>query len=271
MPQTNIFKQALRAGTPQIGLWSTLSSPFVTELIAGAGFDWIMLDTEHAPSDVTTLWRQLQAVGCDPQHQPSAVVRPAWNDAVMIKRYLDLGAQTLLIPFVQNADEARAAVAAMRYPPHGVRGMGGATRASRYGRDTAYAQQAEEQLCLLVQAETEEALARIEEIAAVDGVDGIFVGPGDLSASMGLHGQVTHPRVNAAVDDAIARIRACGKAPGILMADEARARACLDQGALFVAVATDLVLLRQSADAAAARYRTPAAGHAPAVSDSTRY
>ncbi|WP_422650315.1 4-hydroxy-2-oxo-heptane-1,7-dioate aldolase [Cupriavidus sp. H18C1] len=257
----NHFKKALRAGQSQIGVWSTIPSPFVSELIGGAGYDWVLLDTEHTPTDVPLMLSQLQAVaaaqpapGSPPTH---AVVRPAWNDPVLIKRYLDIGAQTLLLPFVQNAQEAEAAVRAIRYAPEGIRGMGGSTRASNFGRTTDYAARAAEELCLLVQVETAEALAQIEAIAAIDDIDGIFIGPADLSASLGYPGQARHPAVNQAIDDAIRRIRACGKAPGILMVDEARARQCLDLGAQFVAVALDTVLLRDGLDGTAARFRTP--------------
>jgi len=255
MPSTNHFKHALTAKKPQIGLWSTLPYPFISELLAGAGFDWLMLDTEHAPSDPVLMLQQLQAVQAERDRPTSAVVRPAWNDPVLIKQYLDIGAQSLLLPFVQNRAEAEAAVAATRYPPRGIRGMGGTMRASRFGRDAGYVAQAERELCVLVQVETVEALAQLEEIATVDGIDGVFIGPGDLSASMGVAGQVNHPTVRAAIDDAIARILACGKAPGILMIDEPRARECLALGALFVAVATDQVLLRKSADDVAARFQ----------------
>lgn len=261
MLPVNHFKRALRAGQPQIGLWSTIPSPFVSELIGGAGYDWVLLDTEHTPTDVPLMLNQLQAVaaaqpapGSLPTH---AVVRPAWNDPVLIKRYLDIGAQTLLLPFVQNAGEAQAAVRAIRYAPEGIRGMGGSTRATNFGRTTDYVARAAEELCLLVQVETAEALEQIEAIAAIDGIDGIFIGPADLSASLGYPGQARHPAVNQAIDDAIRRIRACGKAPGILMVDEARARQCLDLGAQFVAVALDTVLLRDGLDATAARFRTP--------------
>ena len=196
------------------------------------------------------------AAGC--RNHTHGVVRPAWNDLVLIKRYLDIGAQTLLLPFVQNADEARAAVAAMRYAPRGIRGMGGSMRASDFGRDAAYVRDAENELCLLVQVETAEALEQIEAIAAVEGVDGIFIGPADLSASMGFPGEANHPTVRAAIDDAIRRIRAAGKAPGILVVDEARARECLALGAQFVAVGMDMLLLRQAADGLAARFRPDA-------------
>ena len=259
MLAVNHFKRALRAGQPQIGVWSTIAAPAVCELVAGAGYDWMMLDTEHTPTDVPLMLQQLQAVaaaqppgGSLPTH---AVVRPAWNDPVLIKRYLDIGAQTLLLPFVQNAQEAEAAVRAMRYAPQGMRGMGGSTRASNFGRTRDYLARAADELCLLVQVETGAALEQIEAIAAVDGVDGIFIGPADLAASLGLPGQTLHPVVSGAIDDAIRRIRACGKAPGILMVDEVRARECLALGAQFVAVALDTLVLRDGLDATARRYR----------------
>ncbi len=268
MLPANTFKRALREGRPQIGLWSTIPSPFVCEMIGGAGYDWVLLDTEHTPTDVPLMLGQLQAVaaalpapGTLPVH---AVVRPACNDAVLIKRYLDLGAQSLLLPFVQNAQQARNAVRAMRYAPQGMRGMGGSTRAANFGRTADYVARAADELCLLVQVETAEALEQIEAIAAVDGVDGIFIGPADLSASLGYPGQARHPVVNRAIDQAIARIRACRKAPGILMVDEARARECLELGAQFVAVALDTLLLRDGLDAAAARFRKgPLAANPP--------
>lgn len=268
----NHFKQALRAGRAQIGLWSTIPSPYICELIGGAGYDWVLLDTEHTPTDVPLMLAQLQAVAAAqpaPATLPThAVVRPAWNDPVLIKRYLDIGAQTLLLPFVQNAQEAQAAVRAIRYAPAGIRGMGGSTRASNFGRTADYVARAGEELCLLVQVETAEALEQIEAIADIEGVDGIFIGPADLSASLGYPGQARHPVVDKAIDDAIRRIRACGKAPGILMVDAQRARECLDLGAQFVAVALDTVLLRDGLDAAATRFRgqAPGVAMAPATS-----
>lgn len=269
MPYINHFKHALRAGRAQIGIWSTIPSPFVCELIGGAGYDWVLLDTEHTPTDVPLMLQQLQAVAAAhpaPDAPPThPVVRPAWNDPVLIKRYLDIGAQTLLLPFVQNAQEAQAAVRAIRYAPEGIRGMGGSTRASNFGRITDYVARAAEELCLLVQVETGEALEQIEAIAAIDGIDGIFIGPADLSASLGHPGQMHHPEVKRSIDDAIGRIRACGKAPGILMVDEPRARECLDLGAQFVAVALDTILLRNGLDAAAARFRGQTAAEKPAA------
>ena len=272
MPTPNLFKRALLAGEPQIGLWSTLPSPYVSELLAGSGFYWLLLDTEHTPTDVPQMVQQLQAVeaaqtrsGCTPTQ---TVVRPAWNDQVLIKRYLDIGAQTLLLPFVQNADEARAAVQAVRYAPEGVRGMGGSMRASNFGRDGAYVAEAAHEICVLVQVETREALDNLEAIAQVDGVDGVFIGPADLSASLGYAGQSTHPDMLATIDQAIARIRACGKAPGILAVTPQRAQQCLELGALFVAVGMDMLLLRSTADALAARFK-PA--HITAATAATMY
>lgn len=252
----NRFKRALLSGQPQIGVWSALASHYTAEILAGAGFDWVMLDTEHAPNEVAMVLQQLQAVAAEHERPASAVVRPAWNDPVLIKRFLDIGAQTLLLPYVQSRAEAAAAVTAMRYPPSGTRGVGGATvRATRFGRSTDYMQRGEAELCLLVQVETATALDNLEAIASVDGVDGVFVGPADLAASLGHPGNPGHPVVRAAVDDAIRRIRACGKAPGVLMIDEVRARECLALGALFVAAAVDMVILTRGVDAVAGRFR----------------
>lgn len=257
---SNTFKQALARGEAQIGAWSTLPYPLVSELIGGAGYDWLLLDTEHTPSDPSNMVGLLQALGAATpavgRPHTMAVVRPAWNDPVLIKKYLDIGAQTLLLPFVQSAHEAEAAVAATRYPPQGMRGMGGAMRASAFGRIVNYASEAAEEICVLVQAETMTAIDRIEEIASVPGVDGIFIGPADLSASMGYTGQPRHPKVTLVINDAIRRIQACGKAPGILMVDEQRAAECLEIGALFVAVAMDTVILRTGFDKAATRFTT---------------
>lgn len=255
----NHFKRALAAGVPQIGLWSTLPDPYVSEIVAGAGFDWVLLDTEHTPTDVPHMLHQLQAVSAavpaDAARRTSAVVRPDWNDTVLIKRYLDIGAQSLLLPFVQDAEQARSAVRATRYAPGGVRGMGGSTRASNFGRIGDYVKTAQDELCVLVQVETGEALDQLDAILEVEGIDGVFIGPADLSASLGHPGDPGHPTVKRAIDDAIRRIRAAGKAPGILMLDDARARECLDLGALFVAVAMDLQILARGAEAAAARFR----------------
>lgn len=248
----NRFKHAIAEGRQQIGLWCSLPGSYAAEAIAGSGFDWIVLDTEHSPGDPLTVLPQLQAGAA---YDTSMVVRPASNDPVLIKRILDVGAQTLIIPYVQTRAEAEAAVAAMRYPPAGIRGVAGSTRASGFGRITGYARRAEEELCLLVQVETRAALAEIEAIAAVDGVDGIFIGPADLAASLGYPGEPGHPEVVATIEDAIRRIRKAGKPAGILTLDRAFARRCIETGTVFTAVGTDISLLVQSSDELAADFR----------------
>ncbi len=249
----NRFKRALAAGEPQIGLWCSMPGGVAAEISAGAGFDWLLFDTEHSPADPITVLDQLQAAA--PYLSTACVVRAAWNDTVLIKRFLDIGAQSLLIPYVQNADEARAAVAAIRYPPRGVRGMSGTNRATRYGRVRDYHARAESELCLIVQVETVAAVGEIEAIAAVDGVDGIFVGPGDLGASMGHAADLGHPDVGAAVEAAIERIARAGKPPGVLTFDGTFARRCLDLGARFVAVGLDAAILARGAEALARAFR----------------
>ncbi len=251
----NHFKRALAAGKPQIGLWNSLASSVSVEVIAGAGFDWVLLDMEHSPNDLPLMHGQLQAMMGNPGSAP--VVRPPWNDMVAIKRLLDLGVQNFLIPCVQNAEEAALAVSHTRYPPHGVRGFASASRATNFGRIPAYWQSAHEEICVLVQVETASALAEIEAIAAVPGVDGIFIGPGDLSASMGFLGQPSHPDVIRAIDDAMTRIHAAGKPSGFLTGDEKLARHYFDMGCQFVAVGADLGLLARAADALCARFKAP--------------
>jgi 4-hydroxy-2-oxoheptanedioate aldolase len=248
----NHFKRALLDKRRQVGLWCTLCSNLVVEAVVGAGFDWVLLDTEHSPNEIDMVLAQLQAVAGYPTQ---AVVRPAWNDTVAIKRLLDVGAQSLLIPYVQDAEEARRAVLAMRYPPAGVRGVSGVSRATRFGRVPGYHRRAHEELCLVVQVETREALASIEAIAEVEGVDGIFVGPADLAAGLGHPGEPAHPEVQAAIEDAIIRIRAAGKAPGILYPDEERVRRYFELGAVFVAVGVDAGMLAREADRLASRFR----------------
>jgi 4-hydroxy-2-oxoheptanedioate aldolase len=248
----NTFKRAIKAGRPQTGLWSSLSSHLTVEVLAGAGFDWLLLDTEHAPNDLPMVLSQLQATTGGTAHP---IVRPPWNDTVVVKRYLDAGVQSFLIPYVQDEAEARAAVAATRYPPRGVRGFASASRASRYGRIKDYYARAEEEICVLVQVETRHALGNLETIAAVDGVDGVFIGPGDLSADMGHLNQPGHPEVVAAIDDAIRRLKALGIAPGILTGDEALARRFIEQGCLFTAVGSDVGILARESERLAARFK----------------
>jgi len=248
----NTFKHAIAAGTPQIGLWLSLSSSYSAEVCAGSGFDWLLLDTEHSPNEIDMVLSQLQAIAPYPSHP---VVRVAWNDAVIVKRTLDVGAQTLLFPFVQSAAEAAEAVAATRYPPRGIRGVAGTTRATRFGRVKDYAKRAHEETCVLVQVETQEAVDAIEAIAKVDGVDGIFIGPADYHASLGYPGETANPAVLPKIEDAVRRIRAAGKAPGILTPDEKLAKRYLELGALFVAVGADVGLLARGSEALAAKFK----------------
>ncbi len=251
MPR-NAFKHAIANGQVQIGLWCSLCSNITTEIVSHSGFDWLLLDTEHSPNEVPDILAHLQAAQAG---TASCVVRPAWNDIVLIKRYLDIGAQTLLIPFVQNPDEAQRAVEATRYPPKGIRGITGSGRASRYGRVTNYLKNASSEICLLVQVETREALKQIEDIASVDGIDGVFIGPNDLSASFGHIGNWGHPEVQDALKDAVTRLKKVGKAAGILTANEEEAKRFLEWGYTFVAVGADLGLLAKHADALAKRFK----------------
>ena len=250
----NAFKHALAEGKLQIGLWSSLCSPIVAEVIGDSGFDWILLDTEHSPNEPPNLLAQMQAMA---RGTATPIVRPAWNDPVLIKRILDIGAPAILVPFVQNADEARAAVAACRYPPAGIRGITVSGRGARFGRVKDYLAKADGEICVLVQVETREALADLEAIAGVEGVDGVFIGPADLSASLGHIGNPAHPEVQAALQDAARRLKAVGKPSGILAPVEADARRYIEWGYGFVAVGSDLGVLVKNADALAAAFKGP--------------
>jgi 4-hydroxy-2-oxoheptanedioate aldolase len=249
---TNLFKKAIREGRPQIGLWTSLCSNLAAEVIAGAGFDWILIDTEHAPNELPMVISQLQAlVG----GTAAPVVRPAWNDMVLMKRLLDVGVQNLLIPYVQTAEEARAAVAATRYPPQGVRGVAVTHRGNRYGRVKDYFKRAGDETCVLVQIETRMAMQNLEAIAAVEGVDGLFIGPSDLAADLGHLGETGHPEVRAAIEEALKRIRKTGKAPGILAPIEADARHWLSVGCVVLAVGSDSGLLARQSEELAAKFK----------------
>ena len=252
LPQ-NPFKRALKAGKPQIGLWSSLSSNYPVEVIAGAGFDWLLLDQEHSPNDLESVLSQLQAAAAYKSHP---VVRVPWNDMVTIKRMLDAGAQSLLIPYVCTAEEAKAAVAYTRYPPAGVRGVAGTTRATHFGRVKDYGKRAHEEICVLVQVETEEAMKNIEAICAVDGVDGVFIGPADLHASMGYIGETSNPKVLPLIEDAMRRIRKAGKAAGYLTPLEADARRMIAAGTNFCAVGADVGILARGAEALCAKFKS---------------
>ena len=250
-PKNNL-KRAIAAGKPQIGLWASLSSNYTAEAIAGAGFDWLVVDTEHSPADMENVMGQLQAIA---RYPTTPIVRVPWSDMVTIKRYLDIGIKSLLIPQINTVEEARQAVAYTRYPPAGMRGVAAATRATGFGRIKNYFKIAHEEICVLVQAETKEALDNIEAIAAVEGVDCIFIGPGDLHASLGYPGERSHKDVMPMIDDAIRRMVKTGKAPGILADSEENARRWLGLGALVVGVGSDAGLLARAADALAARFK----------------
>jgi 4-hydroxy-2-oxoheptanedioate aldolase len=222
-------------------------------MLGTSGYDWLLIDMEHAPNELPDVQAQLQALR-GPVTTP--IVRPPWNDMVWVKRVLDLGAQTLLIPYVQTAAEAAQGVDYMRYPPAGRRGAAGGTRATQWGRIRDYYQRAEEELCLLVQVESRQGLENLDAIAATPGVDGVFIGPADLSADMGHLGDAQHPQVQGALEDAVRRIRQAGKAAGILARGEEQGRKWLEAGCLFVAVGVDASLLAQAADGLAAKFRT---------------
>jgi 4-hydroxy-2-oxoheptanedioate aldolase len=265
----NPFKQALRDKRAQIGLWLGLAGSYSTEICAGAGFDWLLIDNEHAPNDLQSTLHQAQIIAGYPGSHAIARV-PMGHGHVgqaLIKQYLDIGIQTLLVPMVDTPEQARELVRSMRYPPLGVRGMGGA-RASRWGRIPNYGKEANDQVCLLVQAETREAIANLDAIVATEGVDGVFIGPADLSAAFGHVGNPTHPEVQSLIDDTIKRVVAGGKAAGILTTDDTLARRYLDLGATFVAVGLDNNLLAKASSALAARFKD---GAAAPVSDNKTY
>jgi 4-hydroxy-2-oxoheptanedioate aldolase len=248
----NRFKQRLKAGETLIGLWAQSGQAAVSEVLADAGFDWLLVDGEHAPLEVPTITDQLRVI--EPTGT-SAIVRAAWNDPVILKRVLDTGAQTLLIPFVQSADEARRAVASVRYPPQGTRGVAATIRANRYGRIVDYHARANDEICVLVQLETADAVAQLEAIAGVAGVDGVFIGPSDLAASLGYIGRNAHPDVRAMIADACRRARAIGTPIGILAPIEADARAFIELGFGYVAVGSDIGVLRNAVDQLRAKFR----------------
>jgi len=250
----NRFRQRLLAGERLIGCWLSLGSPITTEVVGVAGFDWLLLDAEHAPNDVLSLIPQLMAL----KDSPSApVVRPPWNDTVVIKRLLDAGCHNFLIPFVETAEQARAAVAATRYPPQGVRGVSVSQRGNRYGTVPDYFARANEEITVVVQIESRAGVAAADEIAAVQGVDGLFIGPSDLAAGHGHLGDVAHPEVQRAIARVHAAAQAAGKPTGILSPVEADARRYLDLGVRMVAVGSDLGVLRMQTQSLCDRYRDP--------------
>ena len=247
----NAFKRALAEGRRQIGLWTSLGTGTSAEVLSGAGFDWLLIDTEHSPTELPMVIDQLRGMegsGVTP------IVRPAWNDPVIIKRLLDTGVQTLLVPMVQSADEARRAVAATRYPPAGIRGIAVVHRANRYGRVKDYHTRANAEMCVLVQLETRRSLAELEAIAAVEGVDGLFIGPSDLAGDLGHLGDNRHPDAVAVFADACARAKKVGKPIGILAPVEEDARRYLEKGFTYVAVGSDIGVLRNAVEQLRARF-----------------
>lgn len=244
---TKPFDAMFTPGATPLGTWLMAASPLLAEATGHAGFDWAVLDMEHTPIDLSTLVAMLHANQGAAMHP---IVRVPWNDAVTIKRVLDAGAPTLLIPFVQDADEARAAVAATRYPPEGVRGMAAMTRASKFGTVPGYYAHANTQVGVVLQIETPAALAQLEAIAAVPGVDALFLGPGDLSGALGVPGQTGHPDVVAAMQEAARRARACGMRIGTVMGTVEQVQQCREMGYDFVGLASDLGLYMRACAAA---------------------
>lgn len=252
MPASNPFKQALAEKKAQIGLWLSMADPYLAEVSATAGFDWLLVDGEHAPNDLRSTLAALQAIA---PYRSQPVVRAVAGEVALLKQLLDIGARNILVPMVDTAEQARRLVSATRYPPAGIRGVGSAVgRASRWSARADYLDVADDEVCLLVQAETATALGNLEAICDVDGIDGVFIGPADLSASLGHRGQPGHPEVQQAIEDAIRRIVASGKAAGILMSDPKLARRYLELGATFVATGVDVLLYAAAARRLAADY-----------------
>jgi 4-hydroxy-2-oxoheptanedioate aldolase len=250
--ELNPFKAALARGDKQVGLWLSLAEPYVAEMCASTGFQWLLIDGEHAPHDVRSILASLQAVA---PYAAQPVVRAVQGETALIKQLLDIGAKTLLVPMVETAEQAAAVVAATRYPPLGVRGVGAAVaRASHWNGRPDYLKVADDEVCLLVQAESATALRNLTAICAVEGVHGVFIGPADLAASMGHRGNPGHPEVQGAIDEAIRTIVASGKAAGTLTSDAAAARRYLELGASFVAVGIDVLLLANAARKLAADF-----------------
>ncbi len=254
----NQFKRALAAGQSQIGLFLGMANAYVAEVVATTGFDWLLIDGEHGPNDLQSIIGQLQVLG---QYPVKPVVRTVDHDTARIKQLLDAGVQSLMVPMVESAAEAEALVRAMRYPPHGIRGVGTAmARAARWNGVGGYFAQADREMCLIVQIESMAGLAGLDEILKVDGVDAVFIGPSDLAASMGHLGNPGHPDVKAALNAAIAKISAAGKAVGVFSADPVAAEAYRAMGASFLLVGVDALLLRNSAVVLAERFKKGEAG-----------
>lgn len=247
----NGFRQDILASRRVIGCWSSLAHPITTDILGSVGFDWILIDCEHAPNDLNSCLHQLNALK-DSDSAP--VVRPPANDPVAIKQLLDLGFMNVLVPFIESAEEAELAVAATRYPPAGIRGVSAVQRCNRYGAQGEYANQANDNICVLLQIESRKGVDALDQILAVPGVDGIFIGPADLSAGLGHFGNPNHPEVQAVIADIYARSTAMGKAVGILTSVEADAARYIEQGFHFMAVGTDQGLFRAAAQGLRQRF-----------------
>ncbi|MDW6003294.1 2-keto-3-deoxy-L-rhamnonate aldolase [Vibrio mangrovi] len=242
----NLFKQAINCGELQIGLWLSSTSSYLAEIAATSGYDWLLIDGEHAPNTVQDIYHQIQAIA---PYYGEPVVRPVEGSKSQIKQILDIGAQTVLIPMVDSAEQARQVVSAMRYPPEGVRGVGASVaRAARWGRIEQYMEKANEELCLLIQVESKTALDNLDDILAVEGIDGVFIGPADLSASLGYPDNSNHPAMQHEIEHCIRRIRQAGKAAGFLAVDPAMAKKAIEWGANFVAVGVDTMLYTSALD-----------------------
>ena len=262
MPSHNSFKCALAARRPQIGLWLSMADPYLAEVSATTGFDWLLIDGEHAPNDLRAVLAALQAIA---PHPSTPVVRAVAGETPLIKQLLDIGVKNLLVPMVNTVEQARGLVAATRYPPSGTRGVGSAVgRASRWSARTDYLDIADDEICLLVQAETSAALQNLEGICAVDGVDGVFIGPADLAASMNHRGYPNHPEVQEAIEHAIKTIVASGRAAGTLTSNPKLARRYLELGCTFVATGVDILIYANAARRLAADFITPGARPEPA-------
>jgi 4-hydroxy-2-oxoheptanedioate aldolase len=249
----NEFKAALARGERQIGCWLGLANPYSAELMGTAGFDWLLIDGEHAPNDLRSIMAQLQVLEAS---SSQSVVRLPIGETWMIKQVLDIGAQNLLVPMVESAEQAAQLVKAVQYPPKGVRGVGAAlARASEFSGIPDYLTTADDEICLLVQVENRAGLAALDGILALDGIDGVFIGPSDLAADMGHIGKPQTEEVQDAIADAVARIKKAGKAAGILATDPETTAKYADLGVTFLAVGLDVTLLAGAARELAARYK----------------
>jgi 2-dehydro-3-deoxyglucarate aldolase len=257
-PLPNRFRRSLLSHERLIGCWASLASPISTEVLGYSGFDWLLIDGEHAPNDLQTIMLQLMALKDSPS---AAVVRPQWAEPILLKRLLDLGVYNFLMPFIESAEQAALAVAATRYPPRGIRGIAIAHRSNRYGHVPEYFEQIDDNISVLIQIESRAGVDAVEEIAKVEGVDALFIGPSDLSASLGHFGKPNHPEVQEAMAHVLSVAKAQHKPVGILSAQEADCRRYLDLGMTVVAVGLDVTLLRNASRELCERFK-PGAGPA---------